>query len=273
MKIYNHKLTGENISWIESPNQGGLLAGGQPDSIIIHYTAGSSAQSSIKVLCSPDYEVSAHLVVGRDGSITQLVPFDTVAWHAGTSRWKGRSGYNKYSIGIEIDNAGCLTKTVDGKYSSWFNKKYAAADVIEAVHRNETTSRFWHRYTEKQVNAVIELCQILAKTYHIKEILGHEEINPTGKQDPGPAFPLDKLRTLILDSRKSEADLETNKPKTARVKAAKLNIRSGPAPAFEKVADPLLEGEVVEVIKHVEDWVKVKKVTTGWVSGKYLEEG
>lgn len=272
MKISNHKLTGEGIRWIESPNHGGLLVGGQPDSIIIHYTAGSSAQSSINVLCDPNYEVSAHLVVGRDGLITQLVPFDTVAWHAGTSRWKNRSGYNKYSIGIEIDNPGCLTKTGDGKYSSWFNKKYAAADVIEAVHRNESTPRFWHRYTEKQVSVVIELCQVLAKTYPIKEILGHEEINPKGKQDPGPAFPLDKLRALILDSRKSEADLESEKPKTARVIAAKLNIRSGPSTAFEKVSDPLLEGEEVEVLKKVEDWVKVRKVTTGWVSGKYLEE-
>lgn len=82
----NHRLEGDGIPFRESPNHGGLFEPGLPDTIIIHYTAGSSAESSVKVLCDPKRKASAHLVVGRDGSVTQLVPFNTVAWHAAQLR-------------------------------------------------------------------------------------------------------------------------------------------------------------------------------------------
>ena len=71
----------------------------------MHYTAGASAESSIDWLTNPDARASAHVLIARDGGITQLVPFDRRAWHAGRSRWKDRTGLNGWSFGIELDNA------------------------------------------------------------------------------------------------------------------------------------------------------------------------
>jgi N-acetylmuramoyl-L-alanine amidase len=166
MQIQNDLLEGVNINHKKSPNFSGLVDGGKPDTIVIHYTAGSSTESSIRTLCNPAAKASAHLVVGRDGQTTQLVPFNTIAWHAGRSSYRGRSGLNKYSIGIEIDNAGRLTKGPGG-YTSWFGSIYLDKDVIEAIHRNENVPSYWHRYPEDQINMVLELCYLLAETYPI----------------------------------------------------------------------------------------------------------
>ena len=76
--------------------------------IILHYTAGVSAQSSPRYLARPDVKASAHLVIGRLGKIIQLVSFDVEAWHAGQSSYAGRTCLNRFSIGIELDNLGRL---------------------------------------------------------------------------------------------------------------------------------------------------------------------
>lgn len=79
--------------------------------IILHYTAGVSAQSSPRYLACPDVKASAHLVIGRLGKIIQLVSFDVEAWHAGQSSYAGRTCLNRFSIGIELDNLGRLAWT------------------------------------------------------------------------------------------------------------------------------------------------------------------
>ena len=68
--------------------------------------------------------------------------------------------------------------------------------MVRAVHRNETEVTCWHRYPEMQRQVVDELCGLLMAAYGIARILGHEEIAPGRKNDPGPAFPLDELRRL-----------------------------------------------------------------------------
>jgi len=273
MEIKDHRLSADNVDWRESPNQGGKLVGGKPDSIIIHYTAGSSAESSVRSLSNPKQKVSAHLVVGAKGEIFQLVPFDTVAWHAGRSSWKGRSGYNKYSIGIEIDNAGILKPNGNGRYLSWFNRVYSEDQVVKAIHRNETAEKYWHRYTEEQIEAVFEICETLCDSYSIKEILGHEEIAPSRKTDPGPAFPLERLRSTIFDNDREEdkPDEKVSSIDTAAfISTPLLNVRSGPGASFAKVAEPLKQGDRVEILEKDGGWTKVRHVTEGWVSGKYI---
>ena len=104
MKVKAHLLEGTNIDFQQSPNHSGKFKTGFPDTIIVHFTAGSSAKSSVETLLNPKTKASAHLVIAADGAITQLMPFDMVAWHAGKSTYQGRSGFNKFSIGIEIDN-------------------------------------------------------------------------------------------------------------------------------------------------------------------------
>jgi len=275
MKIHNYLLEGDNAAIKMSPNHGGKFTAANPDTIVIHYTAGRSAESSVNTLCNPKTKASAHLVVGRDGSITQLVPFDTVSWHAGKSSYRGRTGFNKYSIGIEIDNAGRLEKS-GGKYVSWFKKVYEIEDVVEAVHRNENIPGFWHAYTEDQISIVNDICELLIEAYQIGSILGHEEISPKRKSDPGPAFPLDKLRDHLLASDRSEEDEEeaggvTVLNNAGLVTASKLNIRRFPNRNSETVSPPLTKGTLVEIVNEHDGWYEVDIKTRGWVKKDYIK--
>ena len=270
MKIRNHKIQG--VPFRESPNHGDVFDPGLPDTIIIHYTAGASAESSIETLCDPRAKASAHIVVARDGTITQLVPFNVIAWHAGKSSYDGRVGFNRYSIGIEIDNAGRLTKS-GNKYYAWFGKAYPEEEVIAAVHRNETELAYWHRYSEEQIQAVFEICSELVDVYKIKMILGHEEISPGRKVDPGPAFPLDKLRERILMRDRYMED-EIAVPllrNVGMVQASKLNIRSEPLLSASTVAPPLLKGTIVNILQEKLGWYEVKVETRGWVKKEFIK--
>jgi N-acetylmuramoyl-L-alanine amidase len=269
MDIINNILTGAGIVSKSSPNHGGTFAPGKLDTIIIHYTAGSSAESSVKSLMDVNSKASAHLVIGRDGSITQLVPFDTIAWHAGPSQYGTRIGFNQYSIGIEIDNAGVLEKR-GGKYYSWFNREYPEADVVQGIHRNQSIPRYWHAFKEEQINIVFDICQLLLRHYPIKFILGHEEISPGRKVDPGPAFPLDKLRERLLGGERDANTKENIKDSSGIVTIDLLNIRAEPSIESDKVAQPLPKGQKVKILAEKNGWVKVSTEVTGWVSGKYV---
>ena len=270
MEIKNHFLSGENVKkFIKSPNHSGEFQSGLPDTIIVHYTAGP-AKPSINTLTNPRAKASAHIVVDRDGSITQLVPFNVIAWHAGRSTYGGRTGFNKYSIGIEIVNSGPLTKS-GNVYRSWFGASYNPSDVIEAVHRNQTRSKFWHTYTQEQIETVTELCQLLVENYDMKMILGHEEIAPKRKSDPGPAFPLDRLRDRLLNADRNADDAD-EEPTNGRVIANSLNIRSTPTTGAKKVALPLKKGTKVKIMDKSKDWYFVKTEIEGWVAARYIDE-
>ena len=262
-------LQGEKVQHLSCPKNTSKFKAGDLDTIIIHYTAGRDAESSAKYLVRPDIKASAHLVIGRKGEIYQLVPFDTISWHAGTSSYMGRSGYNSYSIGIELDNAGVLTKT-GGEFTAWFGKKYLPNEAMEATHRNESTSRFWHIYTQEQMEACEEICELLIENYKLKHILGHEEISPGRKQDPGPAFPLDKLRDKLLSHNRIDQDTSLAEAKEGETIPPKLNIRRGPSASFEMVAQPLPAGAKVKVIEEANGWYKVETVIEGWVSKGYV---
>jgi len=301
MKIHDHHLTPESqdekIQVERSPNHGGKFVAGKLDTIVIHYTAGRSAKSAVKTLMREGSGVSAHLVMARDGEIYQLVPFDTVAWHAGESSYAGRVGLNKYSIGIEIDNAGPLTRTGDGNFAAWFGGSYPAADAIEGVHRNEHVTRFWHRYSEIQIEQVEEICALLIAQYGITTIVGHEEIAPGRKNDPGPAFPLDKLRTRLLIEKRS-ADTGPAQPVAApavapwvapvpappvtfsqppaharggMVIAEKLNVRRDAHPMAAAVSAPLLRGTMVTIDLQQNGWNRIVRPVTGWVKSEFVQ--
>lgn len=270
MKIKDHILSGDNVNkMVESPNQSGEFEEGNLDTIIIHYTAGP-AEASINTLTNPKVRASAHVVIDRDGSITQLIPFNKIAWHAGKSSYDGRVGFNKYSIGIEIVNAGPLTKS-GNVYRSWYGEAFNPSDVIEAIHRNQTTAKYWHIYTTEQITTVTNLCSELIEQYDIKHILGHEEIAPKRKTDPGPAFPLDKIRTQLLGETSRVDEGTEELPETGRVTASSLNIRALPNINADLVAKPLLKNSKVSILAQSTGWYKVKIEVEGWVSAKYIE--
>ena len=198
MRIENHRLVGARQ--VPSPNQGGPFAPGAPDTLILHFTACDDAELAVRVLTHPTAgrRVSAHLVVGRDGEVTQLLPFDTIGWHAGRSAWGGREAFNRMSLGVEIDNSGRLEERGEGVLVSRLGRVFGPEDAVRAVHRNESEPAWWLRYPREQLEVVEALSALLVAEYGLRWILGHEEIAPDRKDDPGPAFPLDELRSRIL---------------------------------------------------------------------------
>lgn len=270
MRIENYLLEGDKVSFKKTPNVSGEFKAGDLDTIIIHYTAGPF-QPSLNTLTNPRAKASAHLIVGRDGRIAQLAPFNIMTWHAGRSYYKGRSGFNKYSIGIEIENDGSLKKS-GNVYRAWYGATHKEEDVVKATHRNQRTAKYWHTYTQPQIELVTEICRQLVEAYDIKYILGHEEICPQNKQDPGPAFPLDDLRYRLLHNNRSEDGKPQKEEVVMRVAASKLNIRSQPSTNGSKVARPLAGGTKVKVLEQKHGWMRVKTEIEGWVFGKYLEK-
>ncbi len=263
MKIRNHRLQG--VTYLETPNKGGPI---EPKYLVFHFTAGKNAQASIDWLCNPQAQASAHLVVGRDGSITQLAPFNVKTWHAGESHWEGLTGLNSYSIGIEMDNAGKLTK-VGTTYRAWFQAEYPEEEVIQAKHKFEQDLSYWHVYTEAQIEKALELASVLVSTYELRDIIGHDDIAPGRKNDPGPAFPLPNIRAKVFGT-------SDEKDKTYEVIVDSLNIRRGPGIEYEPVSSPLLRGAKVVLLEKRDRWSKVDVTgpndIEGWVNNKFLQE-
>ena len=197
MRVAENRLwadVGKPVPFVKSPHVGGLIV---PRFIIIHYTGGQSAQSAIAWMTGPKSKVSAHLVIGRDGSVAQLVPFNRQAYHAGPSQWKGIKGLGPHSVGIELDNPGPM-RNVGGKWKATFGKVYEGAHVLEASHNHGGRYTAWHAYTSVQIEAAVEVAKALIQEYQIEEILGHDEISPGRKWDPGPAFPLEDFRARVF---------------------------------------------------------------------------
>ncbi len=187
--------------------------------------------------------------------------------------WISETIFNKFSIGIEIDNAGRLIRSCSGGYKALFGGTFNECDVIEAVHRNETTPAYWHAYKEEQVAVVYDLCVNLVDTYGITSILGHEEISPNRKCDPGPAFPLDKLRERVLCRHRADdgPEDELTMHCAGLVTAAKLNIRSSPVISAVTVAQPLSKGTVVDILHESHGWYEVEARVRGWVKKEYIK--
>lgn len=276
IKVENHLIVDpENkveISFKETPNVSGPFKDGLPDTVIIHYTAGSSAESSAAWLRNPSAKASAHLVIGKTGKVIQLAPFNIRTWHAGRSSWKGRTGLNQYSIGIELDNAGLLNKSGEG-YLTSFNKKIDDANVVLAKHKLGTEEKAWEVYTPKQIEVVEQICLALKEAYNVSEILGHDDIAPTRKVDPGPAYPLIALQNSIFFGRDDDLD-EPDEEILARgiVTADNLNIREIPSIESELASNPLPQGTKLTITKTEGEWMFVKTEIEGWVSKKWVKQ-
>jgi N-acetylmuramoyl-L-alanine amidase len=144
---------------VPSPNCGQRLDGREPDMIVLHYTGMFDAEAALRRLCSPDSEVSAHYLVLEDGRVIQCVPESERAWHAGVSFWDGETDINSCSIGVEIANPG---------------HDFGYPD-----------------FPPRQIAAVIALCRgiIARRGIRADRVLGHSDVAPARKLDPGEKFP------------------------------------------------------------------------------------
>ena len=296
LKLIEHRLIGESVSFKASPNTSGLFEPNAPDTIVVHFPAGSSLQSSVDVLTRANSGVSAHFVIGRNGDIVQLLPTNQIAWHAGESAYAGRSGLNRYSIGIELDNAGQLEAKGDGLFESWFGKLYDERDVVAAQHPHQSVMGYWHKYSDIQIAKTVSLCRVLCAHYSISTVVGHEEIAPSRKVDPGPAFPMEALRKSLmasaheqeLHSRTDELAKEDGLRKenhagrenflpdkegaVASVSANALNLRKGPSMSSPLLDNTLHKGEVLKIVEKQGEWAKVSFTKTGWVNTQYIND-
>jgi N-acetylmuramoyl-L-alanine amidase len=197
MKIANHRLVdGEAVTFVGTANQS---AGIRPLYLVMHYTAGLGLDGTVAWLRNPAAKASAHLVIGRDGRIVQMVAFNRRAWHAGISRWGDIEGLNAYAIGIELDNAGRLQRRGDG---AWVHpasgRVLPASEVIEAQHKAEPRLAGWHAFTAAQLSAAAAVARVLHGRYGFIDVLGHDDIAPGRKVDPGPAFPMGSFATQVM---------------------------------------------------------------------------
>lgn len=271
IKIANHRInleTADKSSFVRSPNIGGKM---EPKYLVIHYTAGASFDSAVSWLSDRQSQASAHAVIGRDGSIAQLVPFNRVAWHAGPSEWDGIQGLSGHSIGFELDNAGRL-KRVGDTWVSWFGRTYPDDEVLVAEHKFDTVEYGWHTYTEAQITTAVELGAALFAKYDLVDVVGHDDIAPLRKWDPGPAFPMHSFRSKLV-GRKDEVlpVLETTRA---------LHVRSGPGFEYRKVlVIPLPKNTKVEVMRREGTWYLVDVLEEvdddmdiqGWVHSRHLQ--
>ena len=161
--------------------------------IVIHYTGMKKESEAIDRLCDQKFKVSSHYFIKYNGNILNLVPDLYTSWHAGKSRWGKYNSLNKYSIGIEISNPG-------------HNYGYK-------------------RFNSKQIYSLKKLLKYLMKKYVIKSknILGHSDIAPNRKKDPGEKFPWEELsrndlclwhkldKRLLNKSRKKQIELYEEK--------------------------------------------------------------
>lgn len=256
----------ENVKYIPTPAQSGEFRS-PPTLLVMHYTAsgGTAEGDAVHFSNQPRSGVSAHITLGRDGEMVQSVPFTHIAHHAGRSSWRGQSNCNHFSIGIEIDNWGILTRREDGTYRSWTGTKIDPAHVIKAAHKNGGPEAYWETYPLHQLTVLEELTKEIIKTYpSIREIVGHDDIAPGRKQDPGPAFPMRRFQNLLEDRGNGDAV-------TKSVWASSLNVRSGPGSNYATLNwGPLPQGTMVEVVVDGE-WAQIRhEGKLGWVYEHYL---
>src|SRR6204780_1340392 len=144
---------------VPSPNHGERKDRRRPDMILLHYTGMQHSNAALALLTRSGSEVSAHYFVFEDGRVVQMVPESKRAWHAGAAMWAGESDINSCSIGIEIANPG---------------HDYGYPD-----------------YPKRQIAAVTALCRgiLTRNTIPPERVLGHSDVAPARKRDPGEKFP------------------------------------------------------------------------------------
>lgn len=142
------------VIWHGSPNFGPRRDGLRPHLIVLHYTAMTGPYSALNRLCDPEAEVSAHYLIGADGTVWHLVQEKMRAWHAGAGAWRGWQDINSRSIGIELDNTGAQP------------------------------------FPEPQMQALERLLSGVLQRWAIgpEAVIAHSDMAPARKQDPGPRF-------------------------------------------------------------------------------------
>lgn len=190
------------ITGIERLPVGDFFNGGRAMPVrrcaVVHFTAGGAARTSWGWWQQPQnrrIDLGAHFLIDRDGTIYQCRALNRTISHAGVSRWRDpKAGtlyrnLNSCSIGIELANAGDSCGSIKGE-----EQLRGYAGEVRRGHSNGGRIVAWERYSEQQTAACIELLKILVAGYNLDDITGHDCIAPERKNDPGPAFDMERVR-------------------------------------------------------------------------------
>lgn len=178
----------------ESPNFSTRPPGFDVDILLLHYTGMETAEAAIARLCEPESKVSSHYVIDEDGTSYCLVPEDAVAWHAGVACWEGKIGMNQRSVGIELVNPG---------------------------------HEFGYReFPEAQMTALEELALGVLSRHPIpsRQVLGHSDVSPMRKEDPGELFDWRRLAGKGIGLWPNDGEVEPVEGTVMGVQSAMRNI-------------------------------------------------
>lgn len=222
MKIENGVLVGDERMQVDVSKiqpAGRVIV---PECIVIHYAVTDSIDATVAAQLHQGFH--AHLSIDGHAKalveeendkkkgkkkepekpefqITQLVNFACRGSHAGKSTWNGKPGVNAFSIGIEISNPGPLVEK-DGELKTTWGKAWPREEAFAGRHSFKYAPKQWAHwavYTQQEIEMVIEISRLLTEEYpSIIAIVGHDEISPGRKFDPGPAFPMEKVRKAVF---------------------------------------------------------------------------
>ena len=215
----------KNQILVDHPFNAARWTGGEitPEIVVLHDTASRlDTGSAARFLQDNEAKVSVHFVVEMDGSVTQQVPIDRRANHAGKSHYHGRNHCNGFSIGIEIVNPGRMTRA--GKNArTWFGQAFDIEEHgIQDITTPEHGAGLWMPYPEPQIDAVLELLQALfGACADLKDIVTHWYISPGRKMDTNPLFPLSHIKARVL-GRDDPAEDAADEQSTALTDANQL---------------------------------------------------
>ena len=276
MQFKNH--IAQNLSYSRAKNIGDKIV---PTIVVLHDTAGRLDKfNSANYLLTAPRGVSVHFVVERDGTITQQVPTNRRAGHAGTSEYHGQKGCNNFSIGIEIVNPGRMTEAGGGRARTWFKKTYDVAEEgIHFIQTKEHGAGWWMDYEPEQIAALEDLLHALFDYVPtLTDIVTHWYISPGRKVDTNPLFPLESLKARVLgrDDLQDEAaddasDLIEDKAEMVTIEVPNDTLNMRRWPSFNpNVLATIPDGVVVPVIRAGtfgdRPWLKVRySGQEGWI--------
>ncbi len=171
--------------------------------LVMHFTAGWSLDSTLEWWRRPESKgACAHIIIDRDGRVVQCRAFNETAAHCGVSVWKDpRTGrvfrnLNACGIGIELCNVGALPRQV---YPAAMGKPLGGRMIpyVERKHKHGGPARKWEWFPEVQLDAARLVAAALVQRYRLDDVVGHDDIAPGRKEDPGPAFPMDDFRAAL----------------------------------------------------------------------------
>lgn len=168
---------------------------GYPEGCVVHFTAGRSHQGAVNAKQAIDWGSAngfSYFAIGNDGSVYQPAPLDSWGHHAGKSSWPGyEKGVSAYFVGIEVCCAGRLTKKPDGFYT-WYGEKIESNQVRYQLENENIETGYYHKYTEAQEQALIDLIVWLKfnnpDVFDLDKVVAHSEVSPGRKNDPGASL-------------------------------------------------------------------------------------